>query len=101
MGRCFVKGEFVELARGAVAPEFRWIDLAVEPGPPKHLVQGAPMLVPHRLLDAVGAEALDLAADEQARLIDRIAERIARVAEHHEVAALGHQSAHIPNPTLP
>ena len=46
------------------------------------------MLVSHRLLDAVGAKARDAAAHEKPRLVDRIAERVAGVAEHHQVAGL-------------
>src|SRR5262249_41253028 len=40
-----------------------------------------------------GAEALDVAAHEETRLVDRVAERIARVAEHDEIASLRHERA--------
>ena len=42
------------------------------------------MLVAQLLLDAVGAEARDRAADVEARLVDRVAERLAGVAADDE-----------------
>ena len=53
------------------------------------------MLVAQLLLDAVGAEARDRAAHVDARLVDRVAERVARVAADDEAAALGHERAHV------
>ena len=39
------------------------------------------------LFDAVRAEPGDLAADVDVRLVDRVAERVARVTAHDEAAA--------------
>src|SRR4029453_2680464 len=55
------------------------------------------MLIPHRLLDAIGTEALDRPAHEEPRLVERIAKRIPRIAEHNEIAGLGHECAHMAN----
>ena len=55
----------------------------------------ATMLVAHLLLDAVGAEPGDRAADVEPRLVQRVAERLAGVAAHDEAAPLGHERAHV------
>ena len=55
------------------------------------------MLVAQRLLDAVGAEAVHLAAHEEARLVERVAKRVACVAEHHEGSGLRHEGRHMPD----
>ena len=49
------------------------------------------MALVERLLDAIGAEAFDAAANEQPRFIDRIAERFSGIAEHNQVAGLPHE----------
>ncbi len=55
------------------------------------------MLVADLLLDAVGAEARDLAADVEAGLVDRVAEVVARVAADHQRPPLGHERARVPD----
>ena len=47
------------------------------------------MLVAHLLLDAVGAEARDLAADVDPRLVDRVAEVLAGVAADDQASRAG------------
>ena len=58
------------------------------------------MLVAQRLLDAVRAEAVHLAAHEEAGLVERVAERVAGVAEHHERSGLRHEGRHMPDRAL-
>src|SRR5262249_44322191 len=58
------------------------------------------VLVLERLLDAIGAETFDLAADEQPRLVDGIAQCFAGVAEHDEVAGLPHEGREMPDRPL-
>ena len=53
------------------------------------------VLVAHLLGDAVGAERRDVAAHVDARLVDRVAERLARVAADHQPAGLRHERAHV------
>ena len=55
------------------------------------------MLVAQLLLDAVRAEARDRAAHVEPRLVDRVAERLARVAADDEAARLRHERAHVPD----
>ena len=47
------------------------------------------------LLDAVGAEARDLAANVDAGLVDRVAKGVAGVAAHDEAAGLCHEGAQV------
>ena len=53
------------------------------------------MDVAQLLLDAVGAEAGDRAAHVDVRLVHRVAERLAGVAEHDEPPRLRHERAHV------
>ena len=55
------------------------------------------MLIAKRLLDAIGAEAVHRAAHEEARLVERVAERVAGIAEHHEGSGLRHEGRHMPD----
>ena len=72
--------EVVEPPRRAVAPELGRVDV-VDPGPLEQLARARRrVLVAHLLLDAVGAEPCDRAAHVEARLVDRVAERVAGVA---------------------
>jgi len=58
------------------------------------------VLVAKRLLDAVGAEAVHLAAHEEARLVQRVAERVAGIAKHDERPGLGHERRHMSDRAL-
>src|SRR6185503_7620657 len=62
--------EGVELARGAVAAELARVD-ALHAGRGQKLCDLAAMLVLELLLDAVGTQALDRAADVETSLVDR------------------------------
>ena len=53
------------------------------------------MLGAHLLADAVGAEARHRAAHEQAGLVDGVTQVGSRVAQHDQVARLGHEGAHV------
>src|SRR5205085_4429201 len=75
--------EVVELPRRAVAPEAAGIDV-VDAGALEQRAQLRHVLLAQLLLDAVGAEPRELAAHVDARLVDRVAERIARVAADDE-----------------
>src|SRR5262249_33252395 len=48
----------------------------------------------HLLLDAISAQALDLALHVEPRLIERVAEVGAGIAAHHQAAGLRHEGAH-------
>src|SRR5579871_5604087 len=84
--------EVVEAARRAVAPE---AVEAADAGAIEQLAQLGLVLGAQLLLDAVGAEPRDLAADVDARLVQRVAEAIAGVAAHHQPALLRHERAHV------
>src|SRR5690242_7969125 len=88
-------GEVVEGAAGAVAAELRRVVGQARVG--QQLGELGAVLVAHRLLDAVRAEAPDAAADVEARLVDRVAEAVARVAADDHPAGLGHERAHRPD----
>src|SRR5437762_11317163 len=81
--------EIVELARRAIAPERFGVGLDL--GLVEKLCELAIMLIAHFLFDAVGTKARNLTADKQLRLIDRIAKRLRRIAEHHQMARLRHE----------
>jgi hypothetical protein len=70
--------EIVELAGRAVAAEL--LRLGVAFGACQQVGQKFQMLGPHFLLDAIGTEALHLAAHEQPRLVQAVAQRLARIA---------------------
>ena len=88
--------EVVEPARRAVAAEVAGVapSTSARSSSPR---SSARVLVAHLLLDAVGAEARDRAAHVQVRLVDRVAERLARVAADDEPALLRHERAHVPD----
>src|SRR6185436_5740127 len=71
--------EVVELARRAIAAELAGRH-AVRLGPLQQRRQLVHVLVAHLLLDAVRAEVGDPATHVDMRLVDRVAERLARVA---------------------
>jgi hypothetical protein len=77
--------EIVELAGRAVAAEL--LRLGVAFGAGQQVGQKVQMLGPHLLFDAIGAEALHLAAHEQPRLVQAVAQRLARIAADDEVPA--------------
>src|SRR6266508_962870 len=81
--------EVVELARRSVAPEPRGVDV-VDPGALEQLRDLGRVLGAQLLLDAVRAEAGDRAVDVQARLVDRVVQRVARVAADEQAALLRH-----------
>src|SRR4051794_23304259 len=85
--------EVVELPRRAVAPKLA--RLGSDAGALEQRLQLRDVVLPQLLLDAVGAEARDAAAHVHVRLVDRVAERLARVAADDEAAALRHESAHV------
>src|SRR6185312_9771083 len=58
------------------------------------------VLVAHLLLDAVRAEVGDPATHVDMRLVDRVAERLARVAADHERALLREEAAHVADGAL-
>src|SRR5215213_452496 len=67
--------EVVELPRRAVTAELSRVSTG-EPGMFEELGELRAVLVPERLLHAVGTQFPDLAADIDARLVDRVAERL-------------------------
>ena len=85
--------EVVELAGRAVAPELGGVEL--EARALQEVLERGAMGVGHRLLDAVGAQARDLATDVEHRLVDRIAEIRPGVAADDEMARLRHEGAHV------
>src|SRR5262245_50869254 len=81
--------EVVELTSGAVAFEFRGISIA-QAGVDEQRAQLGDVVIPQLLLDAIRAEAPDVATHVHARLIDGVAERLARIAADNEPAGLRH-----------
>ena len=79
-----VDPEVVELPRGAVAAEVGRI--RIDLGRVQQTGELGAVLVAQLLLDAVGAEARDAPAHVQARLVDRVAERLPRIAADDERA---------------
>src|ERR1039457_4556255 len=57
------------------------------------------MMGRHLLLDAIGAQALNLALNVELRLVDRIAQTLPRVPADHEAAGLGHERTHMADRT--
>src|SRR5215218_8089453 len=88
--------EVVEPARRAVAAEVGRVGV-VDAGALEQRAQLGDVVLGELLLDAVGTEALDRAAHVEVRLVDRVAERVARVAADDEAALLGHERAHVPH----
>src|SRR5262249_6242427 len=73
--------EVVELAGGAVAFELAGIGL--DAGALQQALELPEVMRRHPLFDAVGAEALDLALNVDARLIERVAQIGAGIAAYH------------------
>ena len=91
----------VELARRAVAAELRDIDLRRRARPCRAARRSVALCSSRIAFSMQSAPRLfDLAAHEQPRLVDRIAERIAGVAEHHEIAGLRHEGRHVADRAL-
>src|SRR5215469_14278766 len=88
--------EVVEPPRGPVAPELAGVDI-VDAGASQQIADLRHVLVPHLLLNAVRAEPGHRAAHVQPRLVQRVPERLARVATHHQTALLPHERAHVAN----
>src|SRR3954464_1627972 len=78
---CVVDLEVVEPAGRAEAAEVRRVD-ARDPCAVEESAQLGEVVVADVLLDAVGAEARHLAADVDARLVDRVTECVAGVTAH-------------------
>src|SRR5690606_23686649 len=72
VGACVVDLERVELACRPVAPEVAGVGI-VDPGPAEQIAELRQVLLAHLLLDAVRSETRDPAANEQPRLVDRVA----------------------------
>src|SRR6476661_9321994 len=75
--------EVVERARRSVAAELGGIDV-VDVRLVEQRADLGGVLLAHLLLDAVGPEAGDGAADVEARLVDGVAQRVAGVAAHQQ-----------------
>src|SRR5690349_24353959 len=84
--------EGVEVAGRAVTAELARDD-ALDAGRGQKLRDLLAMLVAQLLLRAVGAQALHRAADVEAGLVERVAERVAGIAQHHPPAGLRHERA--------
>src|SRR3954452_6062473 len=91
--------EVVEVPGGAVAAEVGDVD-AADAGLREQVRDLRAMEVAQLLLDHVGAEAGDRAADVDVRLVHRVAQRVAGVAEHHDRAGLRHERAHVADRAL-
>src|SRR5215210_8992005 len=89
-----VDRERVQRPGGPVAAELGGIGVA-DAGALEQRAQLGRVLRVQLLLDAVGAERRDAPAHVQARLVDRVAERLAGVAADDERARLGHEGAHV------
>src|ERR1041385_2715466 len=76
----------VKLAGRAVAAEFFRIGLDARLF--QKALQLGDMMGRHLLLDAVGAQALDLALDVELRLVDRIPQALPGIAADHQIAGL-------------
>src|SRR5919108_6553244 len=96
VGAGVVDVEVVEPPGGAVAAEIARIGV-VDAGAPEEVGELGAMLVAKLLLDAVGAETGDLAADVDARLVDRVSERLAGVPADDEATRLRHERAQMPD----
>src|SRR3954447_26425662 len=73
--------EVVETARRPVAAELRRLRIG-HAGAREQVAQLGAVLVAQVLLDAVGAEAAHRPAHVEPRLVDRVPERVTRVAAH-------------------
>src|SRR5947207_15788511 len=87
---CVVELEVVEPAGRAVAAEVRRVD-AVDPRAVDEAAELGEVLPAAVLLAAVGAEARDLAANLDSRLVDRVAKGVAGGATHEAPAGIGHE----------
>src|SRR4029453_7109054 len=91
--------EGVELARRTVTLELARCD-AGDARLAKQVGHDLMVLRPHVLLDAVGAKALDLAAYEQASLVNGVAKGVTRIAKHEQIAGLPHECRHVADTAL-
>ena len=87
--------EVVELPRRPVSPELPGV--GVDSGPFEEAAQLRRVLLKELLLDAVGAQRRDASANIEVGLVDRVAERLARVAADDQRAALRHERSHVPD----
>src|SRR5262245_49720052 len=85
---CIVDVEVVEAARRTVAAEGADIQCALEAGSGEQPAELRAVVIAQRLYDAVRAQALHAAAHVKMRLVDRVAERLAGIAEDHQRAGL-------------
>src|SRR5215211_649361 len=91
--------EGVELPGRAVAAEIARVGFR-DTRAFKEVRELGAMLVAELLLDAVRAEGGDVAADVEACLVDRVSERLARVAADDEPARLGHEPGEVTDGAL-
>src|SRR5882757_127610 len=89
----------VEFASRSITPELGSIDVR-DICPPQQIRDNLVMFGAHFLLDAIGSEALDPAAHEQAGFVNRVAQRISSIAKHDKIAGLGHEGRHVSNIAL-
>src|SRR5882757_1814205 len=89
----------VEFASRSITPELGGIDVR-DSCPPQQVRDDLMMFSAHFLFDAIGSKALDPAAHEQAGLVNRVAQRIAGIAEHDQIAGLPHERRHMPDIAL-
>ena len=93
--------EMIELARRAVAAELAGIDLPSSPARVQQLARARRLLSLCIGFSTQSAPRLfTSAADKEPRLVDRIAERFAGVAKHHQIAGLRHEGRHMADRSL-
>src|SRR5271165_2033037 len=86
--------EVVEAPRRAVAAELIRVGV-LDARPSEQLAELLEVLGSQLLLDAVRAQLRDRPAHVQARLVQRVAERLTGVAAHDQRTRLGHERAHV------
>jgi len=83
--------ELIEPAGRTVAAKSADIDFAVHTTGLQQARKLGAMVILQRLVHAIRTETFYRAANVKMCLIDRIAERLARVAKHHEASRLRHE----------
>src|SRR5262245_3776231 len=89
--------EVIEAPCRAVTPETSRIPS--NPGTIEETGDAFDIILGHRLLDAIGAEARDSAGDVDPSLVERVAEVMAGVAADDQRTGLAHECAHMPDRT--
>src|ERR1700676_422704 len=90
----------IELSRRSVAAKRRNVDGTVGAGGGKQATHLGPVWLLYGLLDAIRPDAPDAAAYVEIRLVDRIPERLSGVAEHDQIARLGHEGRQVADRSL-